>query len=148
MKKMDIVKSQEWQMLANLPLSTLRTALNILSEETYNHEQGVGRYPKVEYAIGLAMDRIREGSIPLDAFGTDQPQPKVEKVEKVEEEDEEPWRKDTKEQRRERLRKMWEKKLQKVDDVKKEIKTRKEAPRRGRLAARRAKKSQARDGEL
>lgn len=54
----NIITSEGWNLLSNLEDSVIKRSLQILSEETYKYESGQGYYPYLEYAVGLAKDRI------------------------------------------------------------------------------------------
>ena len=101
----NIVTSQTWQVLANLPTETLKTTLDILADQTYNYEEGVARYPSIEYCISLAMDRIKNRTVPEEVV-------EKEVVEEVVDSDDER-RNESPKTRRNRIREAWVKKLEK-----------------------------------
>jgi hypothetical protein len=61
---MNIVKSQEWELLSDVlkkeDPDTINYIFEFLTEETAKYEVGEAAYPKIEFAIAVAFDRKNE----------------------------------------------------------------------------------------
>ncbi len=61
---MNIIKSDEWELLSNIvkreESSTLNIIFDFLAEETLRYENGEAHYPKIDFAITIALDRKAE----------------------------------------------------------------------------------------
>ena len=61
---MNIIKSGEWELLSNFvrneELNTVKFVLDFLTEETLRYENGEASYPRIDFAIAIALDRRSE----------------------------------------------------------------------------------------
>ncbi len=115
------IKSHEWRALINTPVPILLTAIEYMAEGAQIYEQDGGTYPQVEFSISLAMDRMKESTESTEATEATLSEEEIRHNESPK-------------SRQRRIRESWLKKFEtdqtKVNDT-----------RRGRLAARRAKRN-------
>ena len=89
---MNIIKSGEWELLSNFvrneELNTVKFVLDFLTEETLRYENGEASYPRIDFAIAIALDRRSEERrnqerLALKMSVPSQPQPQPKKTEPV-----------------------------------------------------------------
>ena len=101
------IKAEEWLLLSQLEPDIMKLALQILYEETVKYENGSSSYTAIDYAICLALDRIKSvRKSEEETLRKEKETKEAEDLAKKEEEydSEEEHHNETDEQRRERVR--------------------------------------------